>query len=183
MTAIAPTVGRIVWFHPEGGTPNGDPLAAKIAAVNEDGTINLGVLDHNGVPYAKTNVFLRQDGEANPLASTGGWAQWMPYQVGQAAKALATAPGGAAVADTAVHEKVAALEKSVGDKFSDLGQWLQRIVGEFHDRILTLETPLTAKNTPPAPPPAPDASGPSPTEIAAASAAAANPAPATANSV
>lgn len=85
---IEPTIGRIVWFHPHPDAPNqklsGQPHAAKIAHVNADGTINLGCLNSLGLPYAATNVRLIQEGQVAPIAAA--YAEWMPYQKGQAAK-------------------------------------------------------------------------------------------------
>jgi hypothetical protein len=83
---IAPTVGRIVHYHPRpmeismGSIPDpkGQPLAAKIAHVNLDGTVNLGVLDADGNGYSRRFVPLVQEGESAP--ETGDWCEWMPYQ-------------------------------------------------------------------------------------------------------
>jgi hypothetical protein len=84
---IEPTVGRVVWYYPEGADrgphPGEQPLSAQIAHVNEDGTVNLGVLDSLGVHFSKQNVVLIQDGDERP---DGCFAEWMPYQKGQAAK-------------------------------------------------------------------------------------------------
>lgn len=89
---IKPTVGRVVWFYPalnsaEQGfcrVSDGEPLAAIIARVWNDRLVNLTVFDANGVPHSRTSVQLVQDGDlANP---NGYYAQWMPYQQGQAQK-------------------------------------------------------------------------------------------------
>ncbi|MFC2974662.1 Gp49 family protein [Azotobacter bryophylli] len=89
---IHPTPGRIVWFHPNGITlpPNfaysdsEQPLAATIAYVHSDRMVNLFVIDQNGMGYSLTSVTLLQDDDATPGA--GSYAEWMPYQKGQAAK-------------------------------------------------------------------------------------------------
>ena len=86
---ITPTVGRVVWFHPGrgfAGCPAGEgiPLAALIARVWSDTCINIGGFDANGMPFAATSVWLLQDG--NDVPTEGHWAEWMPYQKGQAAK-------------------------------------------------------------------------------------------------
>ncbi len=85
---IKPTVGRVVWYHPARSDPGplpggGQPLAAIIAHVWSETCVNLTVFDANGTPYGRTSVFLYQGGEWKPDA---GFAEWMPYQKGQAAK-------------------------------------------------------------------------------------------------
>lgn len=84
---IAPTPGRIVWFHPaphDGiATLNGQPLAAIVAGVHSDRLINLAVFDAYGNTQQRSNVHLVQPGDETPDSAH---ATWMPYQVGQAAK-------------------------------------------------------------------------------------------------
>lgn len=82
-TKIKPTVGRVVHYHESPGDP-GKEQAALIAYVHSDNCINLAVFDVNGLNYSRTSVPLVQDGE--PIPTAGGFATWMPYQVGQAAK-------------------------------------------------------------------------------------------------
>ena len=83
MTAISPTVGRMILFHPpsdstkHGLEPNAI-CAATIAKVLPDGRLNLGVLDSNGVNHSMTEVPLIQEGETPP--KNGYYAEWMPYQ-------------------------------------------------------------------------------------------------------
>jgi hypothetical protein len=52
MSQITPTPGRIIWYTPgtnDGITRNGtEPLAAIVAAVLADGTVNLAVFDARG---------------------------------------------------------------------------------------------------------------------------------------
>lgn len=93
---IHPTPGRIVWFHPNGITlpPNfaysdsEQPLAAVIAYVHSDRMVNLSVFDQNGMGYSLADVTLLQDDDATPNGFA--YAEWMPYQKGQAAKANTT---------------------------------------------------------------------------------------------
>ena len=70
-----PTVSQSVHFYRNAGAK---PLAGTIAAVLDDGKVNLGCLDVNGVPYAygQKNVTLLQDGEVKP--SKGGWCEYPP---------------------------------------------------------------------------------------------------------
>lgn len=84
---IQPTVGRMIWYHPDDTYPgvrpaDGQPLSATIAAVNEDGTLNLGTFDAIGGAIDRQNVPLIQDVEDIP--TVGQYAEWMPYQMGQA---------------------------------------------------------------------------------------------------
>ena len=96
---IKPTVGRIVLYTPQpidGLAQNGDqPLAAIVTAVWSDTCVNLTVFDANGIPANRTSVLLLQDDAARPVrldeetgeeVETGYFCEWMPYQVGQAAK-------------------------------------------------------------------------------------------------
>jgi hypothetical protein len=87
---IKPTVGRVVLFHPENDVPSGNfapaPICAGIVAhVWSDTCVNLAVFDRDGVPHSYTSVLLVQDGDALP--DNGRYAEWMPYQKGQAEKA------------------------------------------------------------------------------------------------
>lgn len=89
MPVITPTNGRVVWF-----TPGADfagvqhdskqPLMAFVCHVWGDRIVNLLVIDSVGDQYAVSSVDLVQDGD--PVRSGGRYAEWMPYQKGQAAK-------------------------------------------------------------------------------------------------
>jgi hypothetical protein len=88
---ITPTPGRVVWFHP--GTyfqgrvyDRNQPLAGHIAHVFDDRMVNLLVIDSDGFPCSAKQVPLMQDDDAPPEDPTQSWAEWMPYQKGQAAK-------------------------------------------------------------------------------------------------
>lgn len=96
---IDPTPGRIVWFFTVVDMGWGDhiagddqPRAAIVTRILSPSTVNLCVFDHNGAPHPVTSVRLAQDGEttrrSDPPAVVGDvhWAEWMPYQKGQAAK-------------------------------------------------------------------------------------------------
>jgi hypothetical protein len=80
---IKPTIGRVVWYHPTGTTEIDQPHAALIAHVWSDTCVNLAAFDSNGVPYSNTSVFLYQGDGQKPSSQ---YAEWMPYQQGQAAK-------------------------------------------------------------------------------------------------
>ncbi len=89
---IKPTVGRVVWYWPSKeydirglGICGGDsqPFAAIITHVWSDTCVNLAIFDANGKQFARTSVFLHQEGYERPGEM---FAEWMPYQKGQAAK-------------------------------------------------------------------------------------------------
>ena len=83
---IKPTVGRVVLFHPafiqDSGT-NEETCAAIVVYVWSDELVNLAVFDSNGVCRAETSVALFQGDGVRP---SDRYAEWMPYQQGQAAK-------------------------------------------------------------------------------------------------
>lgn len=81
---IKPTVGRNVWFWPYGldRQPHAQPYAASIAFVHSDTMINIGYLTEHGEHRAQTSVRLLQDGDSGQGHPC--YAEWMPFQVGQA---------------------------------------------------------------------------------------------------
>jgi len=87
MTVITPTVGRIVWYWGPGTSPlvhGCQPQAAIVTYVHSDRLINISAFTHDGMPIARTSVDLRQEGDTRPV--NGNYAEWMPYQLGQAKK-------------------------------------------------------------------------------------------------
>jgi hypothetical protein len=81
---IAPTVGRVVWVRNRyGNTSGGQPEAALITYVWNDRLINVGGFDANGQPFAVTSLPLAHEIDGH---ESGLYAEWMPYQKGQAAK-------------------------------------------------------------------------------------------------
>lgn len=95
---ITPTVGRKVWYRPGmsdlvGPIPmavlSGQPLDATIIAVWGDRVINALVTDINGHQFGRRSIRLAQEGDDQaPVNAAGfpdhGYAEWMPYQNGQA---------------------------------------------------------------------------------------------------
>ena len=79
---IKPTIGRVVLFHPKKNAEVVFP--ALVCFVHNDSMINVGGFDNNGNAFGSCSVRLIQDGEEAP--NTGPYAEWMPYQKGQAAK-------------------------------------------------------------------------------------------------
>lgn len=85
---IKPTVGRVVWYRPSPGenivgNDGSQPLAAIITHVWSDTCINLAVFDANGIATNRTSVYLLQPETERPASQ---FAEWMPYQLGQAAR-------------------------------------------------------------------------------------------------
>lgn len=80
---ITPVVGRIVHFWKSIKNP-GQPEAAMVAFVFTDTMVNLTVFDHQGFSRTETSVRLVQPSE-DPTG-VYRFAEWMPYQKGQAAK-------------------------------------------------------------------------------------------------
>lgn len=90
--AILPTVGRKVWFFPNGCTnlhsyphciDKTMPMDATITFPWSDRMVNLQVIDHIGQVHAFNNVHLVQP--ADDVYEPGTpYATWMPFQVGQA---------------------------------------------------------------------------------------------------
>lgn len=93
MTHIAPTVGRVLHFVPTTSYMEGrnlafgnpwQPLAAMITYIHNDTMVNLTAWDQNGEQFSVCSVPLAQEGSDVIVGSF--YAQWMPYQKGQAAK-------------------------------------------------------------------------------------------------
>jgi hypothetical protein len=93
---IKPTVGRVVLYFPsdDDRTQGMDvlsdaPCDAHVVFVHSDTSVNLVVFDHEGGKFSRRKVPI------NIERFTGTpRAEWMPYQVGQAAKheAIAALP-------------------------------------------------------------------------------------------
>lgn len=95
---ITPTVGRQVWFWPSEeqvaemrpAYDRTQPMAATVTFVWDDRRVNLAVLDQNAKPYSIIGMKLLQDDDlVDPRES---YAEWMPYQKGQAAKTQTPEP-------------------------------------------------------------------------------------------
>lgn len=78
---IEPTVGRIVWYW-EDNTYN-QPYAAIVVWVNNSEHVNISAFNSRGHNFSRHDVLLYQgEGDKPPYP----YAEWMPYQKGQAAK-------------------------------------------------------------------------------------------------
>jgi hypothetical protein len=86
MAIQTPTVGRKLWYRPEGDASMafiGDqPLDATVVAVHNDHCVNLVIFDASGVKHVRTSTYLKQDGVDLP-EWVRSYAEWMPYQVKQ----------------------------------------------------------------------------------------------------
>ena len=83
---IKPTIGRVVWFYPQGAKQilnNIQPHAAMIAYVHSDTMITIGYFNSYGVACSQTSVRLIQEEQDFPECP---FCSWIPYQKGQAAK-------------------------------------------------------------------------------------------------
>lgn len=98
---IKPTVGRKVWYRPSksdqmGPVPMqatpGQPLDATVIAVWGDRCVNLLVIDMVGRPFPVPSVTLVQPDDDAP--ADGRYAEWMPYQQGQAKASVGPAIAG-----------------------------------------------------------------------------------------
>lgn len=87
---IKPSIGRVVLFTPAKAADKRNdktqPLAAIVACVHSDRSVNLTVFEQSGAASIAgyINVPLLQDDDEP--RETGFYAEWMPYQKGQAAK-------------------------------------------------------------------------------------------------
>jgi hypothetical protein len=82
VNVIPPTIGRKVWFRGAGVDLDDQAEDATIVFVHNDHLVNLFVVSFNGVPRAETSVPLVHEGEERPEG--GFFAEWMPFQKGQA---------------------------------------------------------------------------------------------------
>jgi hypothetical protein len=78
---IKPTIGRVVWFYDDDNQAQAYP--GIVCYVHNDTLINLTIFDNNGKSQPRTSVFLYQGEGERPIKY---FAEWMPYQKGQAAK-------------------------------------------------------------------------------------------------
>jgi hypothetical protein len=91
MSIIEPTVGRAVWFRPVlvNGIGRAAPHKADIVAVLSDDCVNLSIFNEFGEHYTRSSVRLKQEGDTDMERP---YAEWMPHQIGQAAKHEMAAP-------------------------------------------------------------------------------------------
>jgi hypothetical protein len=161
---IEPTPGRIVWFYPDVNNgrakgPTGPvPLAAIVAKVIHERCVNLTVSREDGTTFGAQNIVLLQDGFTLADADRP-YAEWMPFQKGQAAKyeAQAAAAGStaSAAAPTIADQKDAAPApdlEPVHAKIDDLAAKVDQVLTApapdlqpMHDKIAGLEAATQTK--------------------------------------
>lgn len=125
---IVPTVGRVVWYYPTATDEiNGaGPLAALVAHVHSNDKVNLAVFDANGANHGLVGVRLLQDGDFAEVDE--GYATWMPYQLGQAAKTEAAEAKAAAPASLVIEGDICAAFKRAAERYgcSDIEGFIMR---------------------------------------------------------
>lgn len=102
---IHPTIGRKVWYRPAGHNrtelgvwDDTQACDATVTYVWHDRMVNLRVTGPIGAVKQYNSVQLLQDNDTAPALIHGGYAEWMPYQQGQAKKDAAEAMAGQAAA-------------------------------------------------------------------------------------
>jgi hypothetical protein len=96
---IHPTVGRKVWYRPFGHNrtllavwDDAQPCDATVTYVWNARMVNLRVTGPAGAVHQFNSVMLLQDDDKpHENITEGGYAEWMPYQTGQAKKAEVSA--------------------------------------------------------------------------------------------
>ena len=81
---IKPTIGRVVWYRANGSPKPDQPYAAIVTYVHSETLVNLAIFPPEGSFTSESSVPLYQGEGAPP--ERGSYCEWMPYQVGQAAK-------------------------------------------------------------------------------------------------
>lgn len=82
---IKPTIGRVMWYWPQKSSRGEQPLCALVCFVHGDDMVNLAVFEPDGGHRATTSVPVVQEG-SRYTAGDSPYCEWMPYQLGQAAK-------------------------------------------------------------------------------------------------
>ena len=85
---IKPTIGRVMWFWPVASERGAQPYASLVTYVHDDNMVNLVAFTTDGAPFPAGSVAIVQDGSPY-VAGDLPYAEWMPYQKGQAAKSEA----------------------------------------------------------------------------------------------
>lgn len=139
---IKPTIGRVVLVH-RGQSDQAEP--ALICYVHSDRCINVGGFDRNGYPFVFTSLQLLQDEDV--AINANAYAEWMPYQVAQAAKETPAAVTEAApiaeatpVAEPAAVEAPAAVtDTAVEQEIQAKGLTAPRITPDMVDATIVGE--------------------------------------------
>lgn len=150
---IQPGIGRLVHYRPDGADPAAQPHAAIVILVNNERSVNLACFSPAGTYYHREEAPLLQDDDVAP--ATGGYAEWMPFQKGQAVKTEAAesdlqprlaaieqllnagGPIHTLVADmaTGIDGKLGEVRTDVDAKFKEVGDYLLQKFTEIEQRI------------------------------------------------
>ena len=133
---IKPTIGRVVLVY-RGKSDQAEP--ALICYVHSDRCINVAGFDCNGNPFAATSMQLLQDDDV--ATNSNYYAEWMPYQVAQAAKeALGDKVEVAPVADlVAVEAPAPVTEPAIEQEIQAKGLTAPRITPDMVDAAIVGE--------------------------------------------
>ena len=84
---IKPTIGRVMWYWPEKQHRGKLPWAAIVTDVHNDNGVSIAVFAPNGdtILGGMQSVPIVQEGSPH-VAGDSPYVEWMPYQIGQAAK-------------------------------------------------------------------------------------------------
>ena len=133
---IKPTIGRVVLVY-RGKSDQAEP--ALICYVHGDRCINVAGFDCNGNPFAATSLQLLQDDDI--ATNSEYYAEWMSYQVVQAAKeARAASTDTAPVAEPAsVAAPVSVTEPAIEQEILAKGLTAPRITPDMVDAAIVGE--------------------------------------------
>lgn len=141
---IEPSTGRIVLYR-HGGTADPTPHAAIVTAAHSARSVNLACFSPDGTYYSRKEGVLLQDDDAAP--ETGSYAEWMPFQKGQAVKTEA--------AESALHPRIAALEQvltaggAIHTLFATLQDDIDARLKELEAKVAQSPGAAPAPNPPP----------------------------------
>jgi hypothetical protein len=82
---IKPTIGRVVWVWRNQTEDPSQPEAATVVFVNSDISVNVIGHSKHGRIFFLGDLLLKQDEDTNQIPPWP-YAEWMPYQKGQAQK-------------------------------------------------------------------------------------------------
>jgi hypothetical protein len=114
---IKPTIGRVMWFWPVASERGAQPYASMVVYVHDDNMVNLVAFTTDGAPFPAGSVAIVHDGSPY-VAGDLPYAEWMPYQVGQARKHAdddAKVAQSSAASDTPPEKAAAAIAKPPAD--------------------------------------------------------------------
>lgn len=133
---IKPTIGRVVLVY-RGKSDQAEP--ALICYVHSDRCINVAGFDCNGSPFGATSLQLLQDDDI--ATDSNYYAEWMPYQVAQAAKEAPIA------APAAVKAPAPVTDLTIEQEIQSKGLTAPRVTPEMVDSAIVGEQYYVFPNT------------------------------------